>query len=96
MKASQVAIVVVAAVAVGLVVLLGRDDGGDDGGSAQSRAPAGSLAVPFAYSPEKEKLLAPLIRRFNRSDATAGGKPVFVEGQVVSSGRPKTTSRTAA
>ena len=37
--------------------------------------------VSFAYSPEKEKLLVPLIKEFNSSQ-----KDVFVEGSVVSSG----------
>ena len=85
MKRSQLAIVLLAGLAVGLVVLLAR---GEDDGSPkpQARAPAGALAVPFVYSPEKEKLLAPLIDSFNRSGATAAGKPVFIEGRVVSSG----------
>ena len=85
MKRGQFAIVLLAALAVGLVVLLGR--GEDDGRSKpQTSAPAGALAVSFVYSPEKEKLLAPLIERFNRSGTSVAGKPVFVEGQVVSSG----------
>ena len=88
MKKSQLAILAVAALAVGLAVLFGRSDegGGGDGESAAPKAPAGALAVPFAYSPEKEKLLAPLIRRFNDSGARVGGKRVFVEAQVIASG----------
>jgi Ca-activated chloride channel homolog len=49
-------------------------------------APAGSVRVSFAYSPEKEKLLTPLIRRFNSAGVRVNGKRVFVAGEVVSSG----------
>lgn len=90
MKRSQAVIAVIAVLAV-LVLAFGRgggDDGGGGGGGgdAPSRAPAGSLAIPFAYSPEKEKLLEPLIDRFNGERRKVGGKQVFVEGSVVSSG----------
>jgi Ca-activated chloride channel homolog len=86
MKRSEILIALLAAVAVGVVALLST--GGDDGGGKDEEAatPAGALRVSFAYSPEKEKLLEPLIRRFNEEDRTAGGKRVFVEGSVVSSG----------
>jgi Ca-activated chloride channel family protein len=46
--------------------------------------------VSFAYSPEKEKLLVPLVRRFNASGAKVGGKPVFVSAQNVASGDAET------
>ena len=66
----------------------GGDDGGGGGDGRESgpAAPKGSVRVSFAYSPEKEKLLKPLIRRFNSERAKVNGKPVFVEGEVVSSG----------
>jgi Ca-activated chloride channel homolog len=89
-KRSQAIIAVIAVLAV-IVLAFGRG-GGDDGGSgggggdAPSKAPAGALSIPFAYSPEKEKLLEPLIDRFNGEERKVGGKQVFVEGQVVSSG----------
>jgi Ca-activated chloride channel family protein len=91
MKRSQLLIAVVAIVAVALVASLSGGDG-DDGGSSSSgggsgpAAPRGSVRVSFAYSPEKEKLLKPLIRRFNSQRVKVNGKPVFVEGEVVSSG----------
>ena len=90
MKRSQAVIAVIAVLAV-LVLAFGRGGGDDDGGGggdgkAPSKAPAGALAIPFAYSPEKEKLLEPLIDRFNGERREVGGKPVFVEGSVVSSG----------
>ena len=40
--------------------------------------------MSFAYSPEKERLLEPLIRKFNDARREVAGRPVFVEGQVVS------------
>jgi len=89
MKRGQIALVVVAAIAVGLVALLssrGDEGGGGGGSSGGQKAPAGALRVPFAFSPEKEKLLAPLIRRFNADRHEVGGKRVFVEGEVVASG----------
>lgn len=77
----------VAVVAVAAAVLLQRsDDGGGGDGRPKPKAPEGALAVPFFYSPEKERLLRPLIRRFNERGATIRGKQVFVEGTVMSSG----------
>src|SRR5688572_30676658 len=88
MKPGQVAIAVIAAVAVAIVAVLSAGGGGDggDGGSGGEQAPQGALRIPFAYSPEKEKLLVPLIREFNSNREQVGGKAVFVDGEVVSSG----------
>lgn len=89
MKRSQVLIAVVAIVAVALVAALSGGDGDDretSGGGSGPAAPEGSVRVSFAYSPEKEKLLKPLIRRFNSERIEVNGRPVFVEGEVVSSG----------
>jgi Ca-activated chloride channel homolog len=88
MKRSQLLIAVLAALAVVVVAALSRG-GDDEGGSPKDSAPVapkGSVRVSFAYSPEKEKLLKPLIRRFNAQKTQVSGKPVFVEGEVVSSG----------
>jgi Ca-activated chloride channel homolog len=84
-KRSQLLILAVAVVAVVAAVVLQRGDD-DAGEGSEPKAPEGALALPFVYSPEKEKLLRPLIRRFNESGTKVGGKPVFVEGQVMSSG----------
>ena len=94
MKRSQVTIAIVAVFAVALVYVLtsGGGDGGNsgdnggNGGNGGGSAPSGALRVPFAYSPEKEVLLKPLIERFNDQRKQVGGRPVFVEGSVVSSG----------
>jgi Ca-activated chloride channel homolog len=90
MKRSQLAIVVVAALAVAVVALIARgggDDGGGGGGGRGGDQPTeGSLRVSFVYSPEKEKLLTPLIREFNERREQVGSKAVFVQGEVVASG----------
>ena len=89
MKRSQLLILILAVLAVAGVALVSTGGGGDDGGDGGETGPAapeGAIAVPFAYSPEKEKLLAPLIKRFNSEREQVNGRPVFVEGSVVSSG----------
>jgi len=88
-KPGQIAIAVVAVVAVLGVAILSRgggDSGPGGGGSSGDKAPPGSVRVTFAYSPEKEKLLEPLIARFNEQGTEVAGKPVFVEGQAIASG----------
>jgi Ca-activated chloride channel family protein len=89
MKRSQIVIAVLAVAVVAAFAISRSGGGGDDGGgkgSSGKTAPAGALRVSFAYSPEKEKLLEPLIERFNEQGEEVGGKPVFVEGTVVASG----------
>ena len=87
MKRSQLLILAVAVIAVVAAVALRGGDGEDASGeSTAATAPKGALAIPFVYSPEKEKFLKPLIRRFNNTAPEVGGKPVFVEGEVISSG----------
>jgi Ca-activated chloride channel family protein len=84
-KPGQILIAVIAAIAVAAVAVVsaGGGDGGDssDTNDAAPKAPADAVRLPFAYSPEKEKLLEPLIRDFNREDGEA-----FVEGEIVASG----------
>jgi Ca-activated chloride channel family protein len=82
-----VIVLAIAAVVAAVVVSRGGGDGGGGGGDKPS---GDSLKISFAYSPEKQKLLEPLIRKFNRRGEEVDGKPVFVEGQVVSSGESET------
>lgn len=97
MKKSQFVLLAVAVVAVALIAVLGSS-GGDDPGSTGSSAgtttpataPAGAITVDFAYSPEKEKLLVPLVQKFNASGAQVDGKKVFVKASNVSSGDAQT------
>ena len=95
MKRSQVTIAIFAVVAIALVWAITSAGGGGDGGGGNgaggdgdggTKPAAGAIRVPFAYSPEKEVLLKPLIEDFNESQQKVGGKPVFIEGSVVSSG----------
>ena len=82
MKKGQLGIALLAAAAVALVSILSSSGGDDKPKRAPvSKAPANAVVVPFAYSPEKEKLLVPLIKEFNSRN-----EGVFVEGSVVSSG----------
>ncbi|HEV2785561.1 MAG TPA: substrate-binding domain-containing protein [Solirubrobacteraceae bacterium] len=100
MKRSQIGLLAIAVVAVGLIALLGSSGGGDDtgdngpsgGGSttAPAKAPAGAITVSFAYSPEKEKLLVPLVNKFNAESTEVDGKRIFVQAQNVSSGDAQT------
>jgi Ca-activated chloride channel homolog len=74
-----------AAVAIAYVAS-SRDEPRDGGAAARSTAPADALSISFPYSPEKEALLAPLIERFNRERHRSGGRPVYVDADVVASG----------
>ncbi len=84
MKRGQVLVLLAAVAAVAIVAVLARETG--PAGGANATAPPGSLAVRFVFSPEKEKLLEPLVERFNERGEEVDGKPVFVEGRVMSSG----------
>ncbi|WCB94004.1 hypothetical protein DSM104299_02732 [Baekduia alba] len=95
MKRGQVLILAFAAVAIAVLALIGSSGGKDDNKSASTqttatgpvqRAPDGAVVVSFAYSPEKDALLKPLIARFNASGAQVDGKRVFVQGTSVASG----------
>src|SRR4051794_17352558 len=94
MKRSQITVAIIAVFAIGLIYVVTSSGGGDkkdDGNKTSSgdvgpKAPSGALAIPFAYSPEKENLLKLLIAKFNAQRVEVGGKPVFVEGSNVSSG----------
>jgi Ca-activated chloride channel family protein len=93
MKKSQLVLIAVAVVAVALIAVIsggGKDDAGSKAGTGSggstAQAPAGAIKVTFAYSPEKEALLKPLIASFNASEPDVDGKRVFVTGENVSSG----------
>ena len=93
MKRGQLLILVLAAAAVAIIAVVGSGSGskskGDNGGGSPN-APSGAVRVTFAYSPEKEVLLKPLIDRFNASKTQVNGKPVFIEASIVSSGDAET------
>jgi Ca-activated chloride channel homolog len=86
-KRSQLLIVVLAAAAVAAVAIISTGGGGGkDGGSKSHKIPGNATRILFAYSPEKEKLLQPLIDRFNGQGHKVDGHAIAVVGQVVSSG----------
>ncbi len=94
MKARTAVIVLaVAAVLIAIVITAGggggKSKGGGGGGSATKPA-SDAVRVSFVYSPEKQKLIQPLIEKFNAEARRSGGRPVFIEGQVVSSGDAET------
>lgn len=94
MSPGRIAVISLAAVAV-IVALLAGGRGGDEPGggpgtsgtgAAPAAPPSGALVVDFVYSPEKEPLVAAQIKAFNAQRTQAGGRTVFVKGEVVSSG----------
>ncbi|MDX6661415.1 MAG: Ca-activated chloride channel [Solirubrobacteraceae bacterium] len=94
MKARTAVIVLaVAAVLIAIVITAGGGGGknkaGGGGGSATKPA-SDAIRVSFVYSPEKQKLIQPLIEKFNAEGRRSAGRPVFIEGQVVSSGDAET------
>jgi len=84
----RIALIVVLVIGVAAAIVASSGGGGDgaSSGSAPDSAPAGSLVVSFAYSPEKELLLKPLIASFNARGERVAGRRAFVRGDVVSSG----------
>src|SRR3954469_19830368 len=68
----------------------GSDDKGGSGGGKVTSAPSGAVKIDIVYSPEKEKMLVPLIAKFNGEKHEVDGKQLFVTGTNVSSGEAKT------
>jgi Ca-activated chloride channel homolog len=88
----RVVVILVAVVAIAAAAVLstrGKSHGSASVGTTATAAP-GDVAIPFIYSPEKEALLKPLIASFNASKQMVGGHPVFIDGQVGSSGDVET------
>jgi Ca-activated chloride channel family protein len=80
----------VAAVVAALVFSGGGGGGGGKKHGSASKPAADAIHVTFAYSPEKEALLKPAIAKFNAERKESGGRPVFVDGENVSSGDAET------
>src|SRR5262249_6868449 len=83
------------AILVGVLVVLGAaiaklTTGGSDApaspGTTTSAAPSDAIVVSVAYSPEKDALFKQAFATFNARKVTVDGRPVFAEGQNVSSG----------
>ena len=91
MKRGQLLLALFAALAVGAVAWFAGGSGDKEETSSSKAdkgapAAANAIRVSFAYSPEKEKLLVPLIKAFNRERTEVDGRPVFIEGINASSG----------
>src|SRR5262249_30759179 len=90
MKPRTPVVSVIAVAAVIVLILAGGGGSGGDGAARQVAAPVkpspGAMVVSFAYSPEKQELLQPLINEFNERRVQVDGAPVFVQGSVVASG----------
>jgi Ca-activated chloride channel family protein len=88
---TAVIVLAVAAVLIAIVITASGGGGKSSGGGGSATKPASdAIRVSFAYSPEKQKLIQPLIEKFNAESRRSGGRPVFIEGQVVSSGDAET------
>jgi Ca-activated chloride channel homolog len=86
MRSRLIVLGIAVVVVVVAIVASSGGGGGSGGGAGGGSAPKGALKISLVYSPEKEKLLVPLIRKFNDQKKQVDGKQVFVEGRVVSSG----------
>jgi Ca-activated chloride channel family protein len=91
MKGRLVILGVAAVVVIAAIVATsgGGGDGGQGSGSGSGKvtsAPSGALKIDIVYSPEKEKMLLPLIAKFNGEKHEVDGKQLFVTGKNVSSG----------
>jgi Ca-activated chloride channel homolog len=85
----RIVVIVLALAAVAVAYgISGRDEPREPAKerAASPAAPRDALSITFAYSPEKEGLLAPLIERFNAEQHRSGGRPVFVDARVLASG----------
>jgi Ca-activated chloride channel family protein len=83
-------IIVLALAAVAIAYVASGGGGSEDketsDSAARSPAAANAMRISLAYSPEKEEMLAPLIKRFNDERHLSGGRPVLVDAKVRNSG----------
>jgi Ca-activated chloride channel homolog len=75
-KKARILVIVLAAAAVGVAII-------ENGESTSKATP---VRIEFAYSPDTDELLAPLIERFNRASAKVRGRSIRVTGHTVTSG----------
>jgi Ca-activated chloride channel homolog len=68
----------------------GKEDGGTTATTTSTKAAPGALRIEFAYSPEKEALVKPLVASFNAAHVRSGGRVVFVVARNVASGDAET------
>ena len=95
MRGARLVLIALAAAAVAAAAL-GAFRGKDEKGAtpttlASGPPPQGAITVLFAYSPEKEDLLADLLPRFNAEQVRVDGRPVFVQAVNRTSGETEST-----
>jgi len=73
---ARLLVIVLAAAAVGVAII-------EDGGSTSAATP---VRLEFAYSPDTEQLLVPLIERFNGAAVKVHGRSIRLTGRAVTSG----------
>src|SRR4051812_3567487 len=85
---TRIITIALALVAVGIAFVISRDGAQPASPAAPPTAQAAAhrIRVSLVYSPEKEKLLAPLIDRFNAQRHPSGDRVVYVDARVVASG----------
>jgi Ca-activated chloride channel family protein len=85
MNRGRLVVILLALGAVVVAVVASTGGGGGSKGGSAAKPRSGDTRITFAYSPEKEALVKPLVERFNRED-----HGVFVEAMNVSSGDAET------
>ena len=78
-------VIVLAAAVVGVAAYTSLHGGGNRGRGAIGDD-THAVRLTFAYSPNQEQLLVPLIRKFNAERHAAGGREVAIVGESVASG----------
>jgi Ca-activated chloride channel family protein len=91
----RIVIIVLALAAVVVAFAASRDEAAETpspgaGQSGGAKPAANSVRLSLLYSPEKEGLMAPLVKRFNAERHTSDGRPVFVDAKIVASGEAET------
>jgi Ca-activated chloride channel homolog len=83
---ARLVVVVMAVAAVTAAVILSSPDGS----GSRTKPSANALRLRFVYSPEKQALIEQLIARFNSERRKSGGRDVFIDGEVMTSGAAET------
>ena len=81
MRARFVVVVMAVAAVTAAVILSSSDESGSG-----AKPSANALRLRFVYSPEKQALIEQLIGKFNSARKKSGGRDVFIDGQVMTSG----------
>jgi Ca-activated chloride channel family protein len=83
-------LVILLAIGVAVISFAASRGGDEQSGraspTATRTATAGTLHIQFAYSPEKAKLIPPLIDAFNASRPVSGDRQIHVDGLNIASG----------